>query len=99
MCESVRNKSCCNVVSDPRECAPTVADSNFTSFTIIGSKLVLLHGKKRKVILNTNFAADSTITEISKNSCLHSFTMCLGANGRGREKLKYIMGVLIHFCL
>ena len=45
MFESVRNRSCCDVVTDPKECARIIADENFTSFTIIGSNVVLLHRK------------------------------------------------------
>ena len=64
MCESVRNRSRYEVVTDPKECARIFADPNFTSFTIIESNMVLLNRKKINVILNKNIAGGSSITEI-----------------------------------
>ena len=46
MRESVRNRSRCDAVTDPKECAQIVADPNFTSFTIIDFNIALLQRKK-----------------------------------------------------
>ena len=46
MCESVRNRSVCDVVTNPEEFDRTIADPNFTSLTIVDSNMVLLHRKK-----------------------------------------------------
>ena len=48
MCEDVRNRSRCVVVTCHKECARIIADPNFTTFTSIESNMVLLHLKKEK---------------------------------------------------
>jgi hypothetical protein len=50
MCESVRNRSRCDVKTAPQECARIIADPNFTSLTSIETSMVLLHRKKRNVV-------------------------------------------------
>ena len=73
MCESVRNRSRCDVVTDPLECARIIADPNFTSFTSIEAGMVLLHRRKRNVVLNKNIAGGSSVLEISKKLMLSFF--------------------------
>ena len=73
MCESVRNRNRCDVVTDPEQCARIIADPNYTSFTIIGPDMVLLNRKKRRIVLNKNIAAGSAILEISKKLMLEFY--------------------------
>ena len=56
MCESVQNRSRCDVVTCPTECARIVANSKFTTFTVIDSNMVVLPRKKINVVLNKNIA-------------------------------------------
>ena len=67
MCNSKLNKSRCNDVNDPKECAQIISHPNFTSFTIIDSIIGLLHWKNK---LNKNTAAGNAILEISKKLIL-----------------------------
>ena len=84
MCESVRNRSQCDVVTDPLECARIIADPNFTSFTSIETGMVLLHRRKRNVVLNKNRAGGSSVLEISKKLMLSFFLQCVqGAMATG----------------
>ena len=73
MSESVRNRSRCDVVTDPQECARIIADPNFMSFTSIEASMVLLHRKKRNVVLNKNIAGGSSVLEVSKKLMLSIF--------------------------
>jgi hypothetical protein len=73
MSESVRNMSRFDNVPSPIECARIVEDPNFTTFTVIDSNLVLLHRKKRNVVLNKNIAGGSSRLEVSKKLMLPFF--------------------------
>ena len=48
ICKSMPNRSRCDVVTDPKRCAQIIDHPSFKSFTLIDSKLGLLHRKKKK---------------------------------------------------
>jgi hypothetical protein len=98
MCESVRNRSCCDAVTDPKECARFTAVPNFTSFTSIEKNMVLLHRKKRNVVLNKSIAEGISVLEISKKLMLSFFTMCARYNCQGRGRFNFTMGIQILCC-
>jgi hypothetical protein len=59
-------------------------------FTSIEAGMVLLHRKKRNVVLTKNIAGGSSILEISIKLMLSFFTMCARCNGHGRGRFKFI---------
>ena len=86
MCESVRNRNRCDVVTDPEQCARIIADPNYTSFTIIGPDMVLLNRKKRRIVLNKILLQAVRSWRSLKSSCWNSTTMWLGYSDRKRGK-------------
>jgi hypothetical protein len=92
MCEGVRNRSRCDVVTDPQECARIIADPNFTSFTSIETSMVLLHRKKRNVVLNKNIAGGSSVLEISKKLMLSFFYNVCKVHWQGEGEVQVYYG-------
>jgi hypothetical protein len=100
MCESVQNRSRCDVVTCPKECARIFADPNFTTFTTIDPNVVLLYRKKRNVLLNKDIGGGGGVQYLKfpRHSCCPSFTMCVRYNGQGRGRFRFTMGTQILYC-